>query len=120
MVAVLSACSSGPGVIPEELESQIDRSISFPELLAASHTYSGKTVLLGGEILSTKRRSDGAQLEILQLPVSNDDPPAERLSESQGRFLALSRNVIDLAALQTGTRVTVIGYVTGDVVQTIG
>jgi outer membrane lipoprotein len=117
VLAVVSACSSGPAVIPEELESQIDRSISFPELLATSHTYSGKTVLLGGEILSTKRRSDGTQLEILQLPVSNDDPPAERRSESQGRFLALSRNMIDPAAFQTGTRVTVIGYVTGDVVQ---
>jgi len=113
----LSGCSSGPAVIPEELESQIDTSISFPKLLAASSNYSGRTVLLGGEILSAKRTLDGTQLEILQLPVSKDDLPAERRSESQGRFLAINRNVIDPAALPAGTRVTVIGYVTGDVVQ---
>lgn len=116
-VILLSGCSSGPPVIPEELESQIDRSISFPELLAASSTYSGRTVLLGGEILSAKRMRDGTQLEILQLPVSKDDPPAERRSESQGRFLAMHRNATDPATLPAGTRVTVIGYVIGNAVQ---
>ena len=45
---LLSGCSSTPMVIPEELESQIDTSISFPELLAAPGTYTGQTVLLGG------------------------------------------------------------------------
>jgi outer membrane lipoprotein len=117
VLAVLSGCSSGPAVIPKEFESQIDTSISFPELLAASSSYSGRTVLLGGEILSAKRMSDGTQFEILQLPVSKDNPPAERRSESQGRFLAISRKVIDPAAVPAGTRVTVIGYVTGDAVQ---
>ena len=114
---LLSGCSSRPTVIPEELESQINTSISFSELLTASHTYSGQTVLLGGEILSAKRLSDGTQFEILQLPVSNDDPPAERRTESQGRFLAMHRNMTDPATLPAGTRVTVIRYVTGDAVQ---
>lgn len=117
VLVVLSGCASGPAVIPEALESQIDTSISFPELLAASHAYSGRTVLLGGEILSATRRPDGTQLEILQLPVSHTDPPAERRSESQGRFLALSRTMLDPATLPAGTRVTVIGYVTGEAVQ---
>ena len=114
---LLTGCSSGPAVIPEELKSQIDTSISFPELNAASSAYAGRTVLLGGEILSAKRMADGTQLEILQLPVSQEDPPAERRSASQGRFLAMSRQVIDPATLPAGTRVTVIGDVTGDVVQ---
>ena len=93
VLAVLSGCSSGPAVIPKEFESQIDTSISFPELLAASSSYSGRTVLLGGEILPAKRMSHGTQFEILQLSVSKDDPPAECRSESQGRFLAISRKV---------------------------
>lgn len=114
---VLAACSSGPAVIPPEFESQIDKSISFPQILAAPTTYSGRTVLLGGEILSAKRMSKGTQFEILQLPVSDDDPPAENRSESQGRFLAMHRGGIDPAAFPAGTRVTVIGDVTGDEVQ---
>ena len=115
-LVVLTGCS-GPAVIPAELASQIDTSISFPELLAASSTYSGRTVLLGGEILLTKRMSNGTQFEILQLPVTKDNPPAERRSESQGRFLAMDRHGIDPATLPAGTRVTVIGYVSGDAVQ---
>ena len=111
LLGVVSACSSGPAVVSEEFESQIDTSVTFPQLLDAPRTYSGRTVLLGGEILSAKRMSGGMQLEILQLPVSNNDPPAERRSEFQGRFLAMNRTVIDAAALPPGTRVTVIGSV---------
>jgi outer membrane lipoprotein len=117
VLLVLGGCSSGPAVIPPEFESQIDKSISFPQILAAPTTYSGRTVLLGGEILSAKRMSRGTQFEILQLPVSDDDPPAERRSESQGRFLAMNQGEIDPAAFPAGTRVTVIGEVTGDAVQ---
>ena len=113
----LSGCSSGPAVIPPELESQIDRSVSFQQILAAPSVYSGRTVLLGGEILSAKRTPAGTQIEILQLPVSEDDPPAEQRSESQGRFLAMNREGIDPAVLPAGTRVTLIGHVTGDSVQ---
>jgi outer membrane lipoprotein len=112
-----SGCSSGPKVIPPELETQIDSSLSFPQILASPGAYTGTTVLLGGEILSAKRVKDGTQLEILQLPVSQDRPPAERRQESQGRFLAFNPGPLDPAALPEGTRVTVVGTVTGDSVQ---
>jgi outer membrane lipoprotein len=112
-----SGCSSGPAVIPPELEPQIDSSVSFPQILASPGTYVGKTVILGGEVLSAKRLKEGTQLEILQLPVSEDRPPAERRSESQGRFLAFNRGPLDPAALPDGTRVTVVGTVIGDSLQ---
>jgi outer membrane lipoprotein len=117
MALVLAGCSSGPPVIPPELESHIDRSVSFPQILAAPTAYSGRTVLLGGEILSAKRMSDGTQFEMLQLPVSEDDPPVAQRSESQGRFLAMNREGIDPAALPAGTRVTLVGEVVGETVQ---
>ena len=112
-----SPCSSGPEVIPRELESQIDSSVSFPQLLASPAAYSGKTVVLGGEVLSAKRLQDGTQLEILQLPVQGDYTPAWRRSESQGRFLAFDRGGLDPASYPPGTRVTVVGEVTGERVQ---
>jgi outer membrane lipoprotein len=113
----LVACSSGPPVIPPELESQIDSSAAFPQILAAPSAYQGRTVLLGGEILSAKRQQDGTQFEILQLPVQGDDPPALRRNESQGRFLAFDRRGLDPASYPAGTRVTVVGEVTGETVQ---
>ncbi len=113
----LSGCSSGPPVIPPELEPQIDSSVAFPQMLASPSSYTGRTVLLGGEVLSAKRVKDGTQLEILQLPVSEDEPPAERRTESQGRFLAFHQGPLDPAALPDGARVTVIGTVTGELLQ---
>jgi len=117
MILLLNACSSGPPVVPPELESHIDSSVSFPEILGAPSMYQGKTVLLGGEILSAKRVKDGTQFEILQLPTEGDDPPAARRSDSQGRFLAFDRDVRDPAAYPAGTRVTVVGEVTGESIQ---
>ncbi len=116
-IAIVSGCSSGPAVIPEELESRIDQSVSFQQIHSAPTSYSGRTVLLGGEILSAKRMSTGTQFEVLQLPVSEDDPPAEQRTESQGRFLAIHRGEIDPAAMPPGTRVTLVGEVTGETVQ---
>ncbi len=119
LIMLICGCSSGPPVIPPELESQIDASVSFPQIRDAPSAYTGRTVVLGGEILGAKRVKDGTQLEILQLPVNDDDPPAWRRSESQGRFLALNRAAPDPAALPVGTRVTVVGEVLGETVQAL-
>lgn len=114
---VVNGCASGPPVIPPELESQIDSSVSFRDLLAAPSAYQGRTVLLSGEVLNTKRQQDATQLEILQLPVNGDDPPDGRRTESQGRYLALDRQGLDPAAYPPGTRVTLVGEVSGETVQ---
>lgn len=107
-------CSSGPPVVPEELRSQIDSSVSFRDVQAAPQHFYGRTVLLGGEILSAKRTQEGTEFEILQLPATADDPPAERRSESQGRFLATDHRPVDPASFPPGTRVTLVGEVRGD------
>lgn len=114
VVVILAACSSGPPVVPDDLRSQIDSSASFRDIQASPHQFQGRTVLLGGEVLSAKRTQEGIEFEILQLPVTADDPPAERLSESQGRFLATDRRPVDPASFPPGTRVTLVGEVRGD------
>ena len=112
-VLVLSACS-GSKVIPPELEEQIDSTVSFREIQASPQSVQGRTVLLGGEVLGARRVQDGVELEILQLPVKGDDPPVDRRTESQGRFIAVDRAAGDPAAFPPGTRVTLVGAVTGD------
>jgi len=114
VVVTLASCSSGPPVVPDDLRSQIDSSASFRDIQASPHQFQGRTVLLGGEILSAKRTQQGTEFEILQLPVTADDPPAERLSESQGRFLATDRRPVDPASFPPGTRVTLVGEVRGN------
>ena len=114
VVVILAGCSSGPPVVPDDLRSQIDSSVSFRDIQASPHHFQGRTVLLGGEILSAKRTKEGTEFEILQLPVTVDDPPAEWRSESQGRFLATDRRPVDPASFPPGTRVTLVGEVRGD------
>ena len=116
-LVLLSACSSSPPVIPPELEKQIDSSLSFRDIQASPQGAQGRTVLLGGEVLSARRLQAGTEFEILQLPVTTDDPPSERRSDSQGRFLALDRGSIDPASMPAGTRVTLVGSVTGEEVR---
>ena len=110
---LLSACS-GAKVIPPELEEQIDRSLTFSDIQASPQSVQGRTVLLGGEVLAARRVREGVELEILQLPVKDDDPPADRRTESQGRFLALDRGGADPASFPPGTRLTLVGDVSGE------
>ena len=112
--AILASCSSGPPVVPDDLRSQIDSSASFRDIQASPYQFQGRTVLLGGEILAAKRTKEGTEFEVLQLPVTADDPPAERLSESQGRFLAIDRRAVDPASFPPGTRITLVGEVRGN------
>ena len=90
LVALLASACSGTKVIPPELEEQIDHSVSYRDIQASPQAVQGRTVLLGGEVLGARRVQDGVELEILQLPVKGDDPPVERRTESQGRFLAFT------------------------------
>ena len=113
LAMLVSACS-GSKVIPPELEGQIDRSASFRDLQASPSMMQGRTLLLGGEVLDAKRVQDGLELEILQLPVKDDDPPSERRTESQGRFLAIDRGAQDPASFPPGTRLTVVAEVQGE------
>jgi outer membrane lipoprotein len=114
LVALLASACSGTKVIPPELEEQIDNSVSYRDIQASPQAVQGRTVLLGGEVLGARRVQDGVELEILQLPVKGEDPPVERRTESQGRFLALDRAAGDPASFPPGTKVTIVGAVTGE------
>ena len=91
--ALLASACSGSKVIPPELEEQIDSSVSFRDIQASPQALQGRTVLLGGEVLGARRLEDGVELEVLQLPVKDDDPPVERRTESRAGF---SRSTVRL------------------------
>lgn len=100
-------------VVPEALEAQLDKELTFAQLLAAPDSYTGKLVVVGGEVLKAKRTEAGTQLEVLQLPLDTDDEPSWVRTESQGRFLAIQQTGLDPATLTPGTRITLVGEVTG-------
>jgi outer membrane lipoprotein len=113
MVLVLGACSSGPDVIPDALESQVDESVTFSDLMQNPASYSGRTVVVGGQVLRATRTQEGTELEVLELPLNRSRMPAMDRMESRGRFIALDRRQRDPAAFPPGMSVTVVGNVTG-------
>ena len=70
-------------------------------------------LVFGGEVLKAKRLRDSTQVELLQLPLENGEEPTFDRQQSQGRFLALQQEFLDPATLIEGTRVTIVGEVSG-------
>jgi len=104
---------SGVQVVPKDMEDRVNRNISFLQLLESPLPYKGQILVVGGQVLSAKRLENATQIEVLQLPLNRNMQPVESLQKSKGRFLALQENFLDPATLPLGTRVTVVGEVSG-------
>jgi outer membrane lipoprotein len=89
ILLLLPACA--PEVIPKHLEGQVDRNISFLQVKASPESYKGRLIVLGGEVLSVKRRSDGTRIEVLQIPLDSSLEPVKDRTISLGRFLAVQK-----------------------------
>lgn len=111
-LALTPGCAS-TSVIPEPLEQQVDKAVTFSEVLESPDSYRGKMVVWGGEVLKAKALKGGTQLEVLQLPLDDDQGPVTERMESKGRFLAWQSEFLDPATMTDGTRVTIVGEVTG-------
>jgi len=109
---LLTGCAS-QRIVPESMESLVDRTVSFRDMLASPESYKGRVLVLGGEVLKVKRLQDGTQIELLQLPLGGGEEPSFDRQESQGRFLALQQKFLDPATMVEGTRVTIVGEVSG-------
>lgn len=107
-----SGCASSD-VIPESLEPQIDKSLTFDQVIQSPDSYRGRTFVVGGEVLNARRLRDGTQIEVLQLPLDDDHRPGGQRTESQGRLLAMDRLSTDPATLPDGTPITMVAEVTG-------
>ncbi len=111
-MAVVAAGCATP-VIPESLESQVDKTVTFNQIVESPDSYRGKVIVVGGEVLKAKALKGGTQLEVLQLPLDDDQEPVIDRMESKGRFLALQKEFLDPATITEGTRVTIVGEITG-------
>ncbi len=109
---LLVGCSS-QRIVPESMELLVDRTASFHDVLASPESYKGRVLVLGGEVLNAKRLRDGTQIELLQLPLEDGERPSHDRQQSQGRFLAMQPEFLDPATMTQGTRVTIVGEVSG-------
>lgn len=99
-------------ILPDQVQQQVDQSVAFSDLKANPAAYRGKTVMLSGIVLKSKRVKDRTEIEVLQIPASSGAMPTKDRARSQGRFLAVkSGEFLDPAVVNAGTPVTVVGEV---------
>ena len=111
-VFLLSACA-GQSIIPLDIVKQVDSTLSFAQVKDAPTAHVEKLIVLGGEILDATRLKDRTRLTVLQLPTGRNDEPAMDRTQSQGRFLAFQTEFLDPATVPNGTRITVVGKISG-------
>ena len=102
----------GCSAVPREVRKEADLSISFRELQRDPDAYSGRTVLLGGEILQVSNLKEETELQLLQKPLGRRDVPVET-DGSEGRFIVTHGGYLDPAVYRAGRYVTALGEVTG-------
>lgn len=114
LAACLAGCASD-SFIPASLRSQLDTSLTFPQLRESPDSFRGHLLVLGGEVLSAKRLKDGTRVEVLEIPPEGSLQPGLDRTTSRGRFIAVQKEFLDPATIPPGTRVTIVGEVTGSV-----
>ncbi len=100
-------------VVPASLQMQVDRTLTFAQLKESPDAYRSRLILVGGEVLSAKRLKNGTRVEVLQIPIEESQAPGTDRMTSEGRFLAIQKEFLDPATIPPGTRVTIVGEVTG-------
>lgn len=116
MFLTLSACAA-QDVVPDQLKERVNTGLSFTDLQQNPEQYEGEIVVFGGEVLGAKRLPDRTRIEVLQLPLTSGQDPVMDRMESNGRFLAFQEQFLDPATVPPGTRVTIVGRVTGSTVE---
>lgn len=110
---IAGGCAKSPSTAEITQAEEIDRTIAFPQLIETPDSYRGHIVMFGGEVITAKRLKTGTRIEVLQLPLGDNYEPLTDRMATQGRFFAMETKPMDPAALPPGTRVTVVGEVSG-------
>jgi outer membrane lipoprotein len=85
---LLSSCDRY-NVIPNHLEKQVNRDVTFEQVKASPSSYNGTLVVMGGEVISAKRLEDRTRIEVLQLPLNNDYIPIPSVVNPRAALLPL-------------------------------
>jgi outer membrane lipoprotein len=109
LMLLLGSCASGPqfqadsGALVEGFPVDIVGQAEFP---------AGRSVIWGGEIISTVNQADSTRMEILAYPLDHRQKPM-RDDPSQGRFKAVVAGYLEAADYAPHRLVTVQGRLLG-------
>ena len=112
LTACLLFAGCGPAVVPPELMKQVDQGLTLTQVRDNPQANLNKMVLWGGRIIRTVNKTKGTLIEVLQLPLDNQDRP-EAGYDSSGRFIVAMKGFLDPEIYHKNREVTVVGQVVG-------
>lgn len=118
MLAIVSLLGCAH-VISKELREKVDKEITPMALFKEPDAYMGKTVSLGGVIVSSLNTDEGTYIEVLQKPLDYRGKP-EDTDISHGRFIIFYEGYLDTAIYSRGREITVAGEVIGKRLRPLG
>ena len=118
MIAVLALASCAES-ISDKFMKQVDKNVTFEQLIKNPDQYVGHSVLLGGVIVETTNKNDGTLLEVYQTELDSSGEP-QNIDVSKGRFLAWDKDFLDSQIYRSGRRITIVGTVKGVELRKIG
>lgn len=113
---VLIGCAH---VISEELRAQVGTQPAPEAVFKDPDRYKGKTVILGGMIVSSKNTDEGTYVEVLQKPLDARGRP-KYTDTTYGRFIILHEGYLDTAVYSMGREMTLAGEIRGKLVRPLG
>jgi outer membrane lipoprotein len=105
LLGLVAGCGS---VLSKDALYGVNYEVEYPQLKSSPETYMGKTVILGGMILTNEVTDNGSTLEILKYTLDKRDKPQDP-DEEAGRFLARSSRILDPSIYKEGKLVTLTG-----------
>ncbi|MDH3601366.1 MAG: Slp family lipoprotein [Candidatus Tectomicrobia bacterium] len=111
IVGILLGMGCGRTISPA-VHQQAQPPIPFRELRANPEAFTGRTVILGGEILNTLNTENHTFVEVLQKPLDRSDAP-RFTDKTAGRFMARCDSYLDPAIYAKDRQVTIAGRVLG-------
>lgn len=112
LLIVILTCTGCVSAISDRLRSELDPSISFPQLLKSPDAYIGKKVMLGGVIVRTNNYEEGSEIEVIQKELDHTDYP-EYGDYSGGRFIFIYKGFLEPEIYAEERKVTGAGRIVG-------
>jgi len=115
MLIIGSGCAP---VISDKVKTKA-QDIPFAKIHENPDDYKGKVVVLSGVVLEAQNTQNGTQLVVLQTSADSRGRP-KNIDNSEGRFLALYDEYLDVAIYRRGREVTIGGKIIGQRILSLG
>ncbi|MGV7220138.1 MAG: Slp family lipoprotein [Nitrospinales bacterium] len=112
LIIILFSCTGCVSAISDQLRSELDASITFPQLLKSPEASIGKKVMLGGTIVRTNNYDKETEVEVVQKELDSSDYPITS-DYSGGRFIFVYKGFLEPEIYAEKRKVTGAGTIIG-------